>query len=145
MDVKSISAMTEQVAANGQANHNVWAGGRRDYLQERVMLFFSSRRRHTRYWRDWSSDVCSSDLPDAALDEVPGDAAPDAVADGEHERVEPLRAGHRVGERALDDLPVRRGHGLAHAEIGRASCGERVEISGAAVSLKKHRTILCYL
>src|SRR3712207_1341939 len=28
----------------------------------RVGLFFSSRRRHTRYWRDWSSDVCSSDL-----------------------------------------------------------------------------------
>src|SRR5438445_6969896 len=28
-------------------------------------FFFSSRRRHTRYWRDWSSDVCSSDLPPA--------------------------------------------------------------------------------
>src|SRR3712207_8294906 len=27
-----------------------------------LMIFFSSRRRHTRYWRDWSSDVCSSDL-----------------------------------------------------------------------------------
>src|SRR3712207_9483071 len=27
-----------------------------------VLFFFSSRRRHTRYWRDWSSDVCSSDL-----------------------------------------------------------------------------------
>src|SRR3712207_3228998 len=27
-----------------------------------MILFFSSRRRHTRYWRDWSSDVCSSDL-----------------------------------------------------------------------------------
>src|SRR3712207_7643920 len=26
------------------------------------IFFFSSRRRHTRYWRDWSSDVCSSDL-----------------------------------------------------------------------------------
>src|SRR3712207_7336883 len=26
------------------------------------MIFFSSIRRHTRYWRDWSSDVCSSDL-----------------------------------------------------------------------------------
>src|SRR3712207_9411436 len=25
-------------------------------------FIFSSRRRHTRYWRDWSSDVCSSDL-----------------------------------------------------------------------------------
>src|SRR5207245_6448660 len=24
---------------------------------------FSSRRRHTRCYRDWSSDVCSSDLP----------------------------------------------------------------------------------
>src|SRR5258707_1615005 len=23
---------------------------------------YTSRRRHTRYWRDWSSDVCSSDL-----------------------------------------------------------------------------------
>src|SRR5215217_8434527 len=28
-------------------------------------VFFSSRRRHTRYWRDWSSDVCSSDLLEA--------------------------------------------------------------------------------
>src|SRR3712207_7170302 len=26
------------------------------------LIFFSSRRRHPRYWRDWSSDVCSSDL-----------------------------------------------------------------------------------
>ena len=26
------------------------------------MFFFSSRRRHTRLVRDWSSDVCSSDL-----------------------------------------------------------------------------------
>src|SRR3712207_3204891 len=30
-----------------------------------IVFFFSSRRRHTRYWRDWSSDVCSSDLADA--------------------------------------------------------------------------------
>src|SRR5699024_11331327 len=27
------------------------------------LFFFSSRRRHTRSKRDWSSDVCSSDLP----------------------------------------------------------------------------------
>src|SRR3712207_3862768 len=35
-------------------------------FQDRVFFFFffSSRRRHTRYWRDWSSDVCSSDLED---------------------------------------------------------------------------------
>src|SRR6266508_1335100 len=27
-----------------------------------LCFFFSSRRRHTRWPRDWSSDVCSSDL-----------------------------------------------------------------------------------
>src|SRR5437879_7740007 len=27
-----------------------------------LVFFFSSRRRHTRYIGDWSSDVCSSDL-----------------------------------------------------------------------------------
>src|SRR5207245_4471563 len=29
-------------------------------------FFFSSRRRHTRCYRDWSSDVCSSDLDDGS-------------------------------------------------------------------------------
>src|SRR5215204_5880557 len=32
-----------------------------------MFFFFSSRRRHTRSLCDWSSDVCSSDLPAAAL------------------------------------------------------------------------------
>src|SRR5258707_11338838 len=31
-------------------------------------FFFSSRRRHTRYWRDWNSDVCSSDLARTTVD-----------------------------------------------------------------------------
>src|SRR6266446_7842754 len=30
--------------------------------RNRVVFFFSSRRRHTRLQGDWSSDVCSSDL-----------------------------------------------------------------------------------
>src|SRR5699024_8757715 len=34
-------------------------------------FFFSSRRRHTRSKRDWSSDVCSSDLTDSNLSTVP--------------------------------------------------------------------------
>src|SRR5699024_11489220 len=34
-------------------NHEKWCG---------KAFFFSSRRRHTRSKRDWSSDVCSSDL-----------------------------------------------------------------------------------
>src|SRR5207247_4493897 len=32
------------------------------FLASSVFFFFSSRRRHTRSTRDWSSDVCSSDL-----------------------------------------------------------------------------------
>src|SRR2546429_1908715 len=34
------------------------------------VFFFSSRRRHTRCSRDWSSDVCSSDLSACALEKV---------------------------------------------------------------------------
>src|SRR5207302_3790256 len=41
-------------------------------------FFFSSRRRHTRFSRDWSSDVCSSDLNDVRwemlLAAIAGDA-----------------------------------------------------------------------
>src|SRR6267378_7604437 len=33
-----------------------------------IFFFFSSRRRHTRSLRDWSSDVCSSDLDERADD-----------------------------------------------------------------------------
>src|SRR5258706_8918557 len=32
-------------------------------LSRDKLFFFSSRRRHTRLVSDWSSDVCSSDLP----------------------------------------------------------------------------------
>src|SRR5438067_8413072 len=37
----------------------VCASGLADFF---ILFFFSSRRRHTRSKRDWSSDVCSSDL-----------------------------------------------------------------------------------
>src|SRR5690606_35995151 len=32
-----------------------------------LVFFFSSRRRHTRFSRDWSSDVCSSDLGEVSI------------------------------------------------------------------------------
>src|SRR5947209_8808166 len=56
-------------------------------------FFFSSRRRHTRYWRDWSSDVCSSDLQRV-----------EELAEIAH-RLGPARelAVHRVGERERDE------------------------------------------
>src|SRR5690554_7619193 len=37
-----------------------------------IFFFFSSRRRHTRCGRDWSSDVCSSDLLIAEADDSHG-------------------------------------------------------------------------
>src|SRR5204863_4468991 len=44
-----------------------------------VLFFFSSRRRHTRSLRDWSSDVCSSDLlglPSSFSGDVPSGDVP---------------------------------------------------------------------
>src|SRR5215510_4160202 len=35
-----------------------------DTTETTLLFFFSSRRRHTSWPRDWSSDVCSSDLAD---------------------------------------------------------------------------------
>src|SRR5207247_5145772 len=43
--------------------HSIWNG-------LCFFFFFSSRRRHTRSTRDWSSDVCSSDLAIRFLEQV---------------------------------------------------------------------------
>src|SRR5256884_4335108 len=57
----------------------------------RTPFFFSSRRRHTRCSRDWSSDGCSSDLPDIATFVVnalaPAEVAK-VVIDEDRERIE---------------------------------------------------------
>src|SRR5947209_7769479 len=45
-----------------------------------LKFFFSRRRRHTSYWRDWSSDVCSSDLPIRIWSGVPQSVVSDAFA-----------------------------------------------------------------
>src|SRR5438270_786881 len=41
-----------------------------------LFLFFSSRRRHTRFDCDWSSDVCSSDLGTGTSPSSPARSAP---------------------------------------------------------------------
>src|SRR3712207_8592292 len=97
--------------------------------------FFSSRRRHTRYWRDWSSDVCSSDLP-----QDPG------VVAGRHQAQRPgveQRPQAQLRVAVVDGGRVGAGRGGGHGslqgavEIGSASWRERVQISAVAVSLKK--------
>src|SRR5439155_10233989 len=87
------------------------------------LCFFSSRRRHTWWPRDWSSDVCSSDLGDDSEPE-PDVAVVEEVAratlDHRHIRLR-LRV-VAEGDRHLDPhLPA--------GEIGRASCRERVQRS----------------
>src|SRR3712207_8465463 len=65
-------------------------GSEKGILLNGHVFFFSSRRRHTRYWRDWSSDVCSSDLqPDkrVALLHASCTAAPRAKRQCLHARV----------------------------------------------------------
>src|SRR3712207_9574006 len=102
------------------------------------MFFFSSRRRHTRYWRDWSSDVCSSDL-----------AAELAGRRAELDRARVClatlarRAGRYAEARAL--LRTVLETTAEREEIGRASCRERVEISGVGGSLKKKKISSPYM
>src|SRR5690348_17978988 len=90
-------------------------------------FFFSSRRRHTRWTGDWSSDVCSSDLRSLlALRRRALRLRTQRGGAGGR-----CRPAHRLGA-------ARAGAAVAAArEIGRASCRERVEVSGGAVSLKK--------
>src|SRR2546430_5424868 len=98
-------------------NNNV--GG----VRSRVCFFFSSRRRHTRFDCDWSSDVCSSDLEDHPLRQLAlkNDLAMIRHFDHQILQVEEelQRQTKQVSSREyalLQTVP----------EIGRASCRERV-------------------
>src|SRR2546421_8006838 len=99
-------------------------------------FFFSSRRRHTRSDRDWSSDVCSSDLADPDRRFIARHFAR-VTAWADRHRVERGRV--LLGEFGALRTDERYVAALAPDQIGRASCRERVEISVVAVSLKKKK------
>src|SRR5690606_39720463 len=87
----------------------------------KYFFFFSSRRRHTRFSRDWSSDVCSSDLN---LNEFWRQA---------HGRVEHAQ---RMGDRMSEAIAIEEFGAYAienYEQIGRASCRERVKMSVSTV------------
>src|SRR5436305_10001709 len=98
-------------------------------------LFFSSRRRHTRCGRDWSSDVCSSDLTPGVVRAHGGGLPRALVGRG---RPDPLDRRRRRTSRLLapvrPDAPRLHVQGLLPGEIGRASCRERVRTSAAGAS-----------
>src|SRR6266496_5088765 len=68
-------------------------------------FFFSSRRRHTRSLRDWSSDVCSSDLIYRVDPRVGQVDVPLGVGAGGHEQILLLASG--VRRRRRPDSPAR--------------------------------------
>src|SRR2546430_10710844 len=89
-----------------------------------VCFFFSSRRRHTRFDCDWSSDVCSSDLelnpPDVTIRKPPAALilrymmtpwSGDRFTD------------HKIMGRVVQTLYDK---AIISGQIGRASCRERV-------------------
>ena len=95
-------------------------------------FFFSSRKRHTKLVRDWSSDVCSSDLDgrygdDFMLYRAISQEAPEAMAGkvagyrAEGYRKFQLKVG---GDPETDTERIRAVS--AELQIGRTSCRERV-------------------
>src|SRR5690606_40323799 len=97
-----------------------------------LLYFFSSRRRHTRFSRDWSSDVCSSDLVifythlwriasrvEAGMFQLRG------RANDFHDSSIQVKIWCTVSNQLI-----------GNQEIGRASCRERVELSGSAVRVE---------
>src|SRR5690606_40522985 len=106
-------------------------------------LFFSSRRRHTRFSRDWSSDVCSSDLSpeqweriNAWLDRIYDDFV-GKVAQARNltrERAHELARG-----RVWTGADARDGGLVDELEIGRASCRESGRLTGAGAGAPEHR------
>src|SRR5437763_13476018 len=114
----------------------------RFYLQVLLIyFFFSSRRRHTRYIGDWSSDVCSSDLSIAPSTRASYRPAASLFVTSMLSPTMVLFL--------LSWLSCRQAHGRsmpplalpesclprwgAAREIGRASCRERVRNAGVAV------------
>src|SRR5260221_14743694 len=105
------------------------------------MLFFSSRRRHTRSLCDWSSDVCSSDLPAGHQQrgrQGGGHGGGHQGILGFVAEMAGLCAG-RQGVRGRAGGRLQRGGCSLWGEIGRGACRERGEISVGAVSLKKKK------
>src|SRR5690606_40340485 len=107
-------------------------------------FFFSSRRRHTRFSRDWSSDVCSSDLDltQDKLDEAGRNLAELSTrrreAQGQLNTLDDYRADYtrRLQNTTEQGVTASNYHNF---KIGRASCRERGEICVVAGGVRKER------
>src|SRR5699024_11926624 len=74
-----------------------------------LFFFFSSRRRHTRSKRDWSSDVCSSDLDAEVGSSSSAEAitADDSVAPADTDEAADLTTEERVASLLVSERRLR--------------------------------------
>src|SRR5207247_8280282 len=102
-----------------------------------------SRRRHTRSTRDWSSDVCSSDLGAGAgmahpfMAAVASELAQRDIATLRYQFPYMERRGKRPDPPSVAHATIRAAVAEARRllpEIGRASCRERGQVTGGAVT-----------
>src|SRR5207245_4046961 len=107
-----------------------------------LSFFFSSRSRHTRCYRDWSSDVCSSDLDAIHLRQsiIQRKQVWFDIVDG-FQRLEAIRDQERlIGSLLLNSLNEQLTNiNIVLNEIGRASCRETVQISLWGVSYNQQK------
>src|SRR5689334_23394808 len=95
-------------------------------------FFFSSRRRHTRWNCDWSSDVCSSDLGGFQTNVI------DAVVyNHEEDSYTLIIAGNPEWQRAPKRLLLLQDKVNSRSEERRV--GKRVDLGGGRISNKKRR------
>src|SRR5438270_10664840 len=102
-----------------------------------MFFFFSSRRRHTSFDCDWSSDVCSSDLEMRRDERVIVMGEDVGIKGGVFKATDGLFK--EFGEMRVIDTPLAES-GIVGVEIGRASCRERGQMRvGAESRDKKYR------
>src|SRR5690349_23040079 len=94
-------------------------------------FFFSSRRRHTRSLRDWSSDVCSSDLASSMGERTPPPLLVLAGTNGAGKSSIGGRFYRESGGEYFNPDEFARRILATNPEIGRASCRERVKVAHA--------------
>src|SRR5256884_5546350 len=106
----------------------------------RSVFFFSSRRRHTRCSRDWSSDVCSSDLREMLVAPVRRGALLFGKCLG-GATVATLQGSLMLVLAGLVHVPYSPLLLIVVLGIRRASCRERGEISVGSGSVKKKKEV----
>src|SRR5437762_8949789 len=101
-------------------------------------FFFSSRRRHTRYIGDWSSDVCSSDL----VARYGGDEfvilMPETTMEHARQLASKLR-GWVSSDPLLREKNISASFGIACYPLHGSSPQELIQVADASMYLSKHQ------